>query len=79
MNLKAVRNNRAAFSFWMEPKRSRRGTLMAFSTIVIVALIGALIGSIPTWPHSRAWSYGPFSVVAVSLVVVLTLALVGRM
>jgi lipoprotein signal peptidase len=79
MNLKAVRNNRAAFSFWMEPKRLRRGTLMAFSTIVIVALIVALIGAVPTWRYSRAWGYGPFSVVAVSLVVVLTLVLVGRM
>lgn len=52
---------------------------MALSTIIIVALIVALIGAVPTWPYSRTWGYGPFSVVAVSLVVVLTLVLVGRM
>ncbi|MHA6642374.1 DUF3309 family protein [Mesorhizobium sp. A623] len=52
---------------------------MTLSTIVIVALIAALIGTVPTWRHSRAWGYGPFSVVVVSLVAVLTLVLVGRM
>lgn len=52
---------------------------MALSTIVIVALIAALIATTPTWRYARAWGYGPFSIVSVSLVVVLTLVLIGWM
>ena len=28
-------------------------------TILIVILILMLLGSFPTWPHSRSWGYGP--------------------
>jgi hypothetical protein len=28
-------------------------------TILLVILILMLLGSLPTWPHSRGWGYGP--------------------
>ena len=28
-------------------------------TILLVILILMLLGSLPTWPHSRNWGYGP--------------------
>ena len=28
-------------------------------TILLIILILALVGSLPTWPHSRAWGYYP--------------------
>ena len=28
-------------------------------TILIVVLILALFGALPTWGHSRSWGYGP--------------------
>jgi hypothetical protein len=52
---------------------------MTLSTILIIILILVLIGVVPTWPHSRAWGYGPSGIVGVILVVILILALMGRL
>ena len=47
---------------------------MSLGTILLVILVLMLIGSIPTWSHSRSWGYGPSGgigvVVAISIVVV---------
>jgi len=48
------------------------------STILLVVLILLLVGAIPSWPHSRSWGYGPSGLLGVVLVVVLILALTGR-
>jgi len=48
------------------------------STILIVVLILLLIGALPTWPYSGGWGYGPGGIVGLILVVVLVLALMGR-
>ncbi len=46
--------------------------------ILIVLLILALIGAFPRWPYSTGWGYGPSGLVGVLLIVVLVLALSGR-
>lgn len=48
------------------------------TTILIVVLILILIGTIPGWPHSREWGYGPSGLVGVILVVLVILLLLGR-
>ncbi len=48
------------------------------STVLLVVLILLLVGAIPSWPHSRGWGYGPSGILGVILVVVLILALTGR-
>jgi len=48
------------------------------ATILIVLLVLLLIGAFPTWPYSRGWGYSPVSIVTVILVVILILALLGR-
>ena len=48
------------------------------STVLLVVLVLLLVGSIPSWPHSRGWGYGPSGILGVVLVVVLILALTGR-
>jgi hypothetical protein len=48
------------------------------STVLLVVLILLLVGAIPSWPHSRGWGYGPSGLLGVVLVVVLILALTGR-
>jgi hypothetical protein len=48
------------------------------STVLLVVLILLLVGAIPSWPHSRGWGYGPSGLLGVILVVVLILALTGR-
>ncbi len=42
---------------------------MGLGTILIIILILALIGALPTWGHSRSWGYGPSGIVGVLLVV----------
>ena len=49
-----------------------------FSTILILALVLLLIGSLPNWPYSSEWGYGPGGAVGAILAVVLVLALLGR-
>ena len=46
-------------------------------TILIVFLILALIGALPTWPHSRSWGYYPTGGIGLVLAVVLVLLLIG--
>jgi hypothetical protein len=48
------------------------------STILIIILVLALIGALPSWPHSRSWGYAPSGIVGTILVVLLVLALLGR-
>ena len=47
---------------------------MTLSTLLLIILILALVGALPTWPHSRSWGYGPSGLVGVLLVA----ALLGR-
>lgn len=47
-------------------------------TILMVLLILALIGAFPRWAYSRGWGYGLSGITGVLLIVVLVLALSGR-
>jgi hypothetical protein len=48
------------------------------STILIVVLILLLIGALPAWPYSGGWGYGPGGILGILLIVVIVLALAGR-
>src|SRR5262249_53476984 len=48
------------------------------STVLIVLLILMLLGAIPSWPYSRGWGYGPSGLLGIILIVILILALTGR-
>ncbi|HLX65188.1 MAG TPA: DUF3309 domain-containing protein [Planctomycetota bacterium] len=47
-------------------------------TILIVVLILALLGAIPTWGHSREWGYGPSGGLGLVLLIVVILMFMGR-
>ncbi|AXK83796.1 DUF3309 domain-containing protein [Pseudolabrys taiwanensis] len=47
-------------------------------TILIILLILMLIGAVPRWGYSSGWGYGPSGIVGILLIVVLVLALTGR-
>jgi len=49
------------------------------STILIVLLILILIGALPRWGYSGNWGYGPGGIVGILLIIVLVLALTGRL
>jgi hypothetical protein len=50
---------------------------MTLGTILLVILILALVGAVPSWRYSRGWGYGPSGILGVILVVVLVLLLAG--
>jgi hypothetical protein len=45
--------------------------------LLVVVLILALIGAVPTWPHSRNWGYYPSGGIGLALVVVVVLLFMG--
>jgi hypothetical protein len=48
------------------------------STILLVILILLLIGALPTWPYSRSWGYYPSGGLGLIVLILLVLALSGR-
>ena len=48
-------------------------------TILIILLILLLIGALPTWPYSSGWGYFPSGGLGLVLLIVLILALTGRL
>ena len=52
---------------------------MTLGTILIILLILVLLGSIPAWPYSRGWGYGPGGIVGLILLIVIVMALLGRL
>jgi hypothetical protein len=48
------------------------------TTILIVVLILALLGALPTWGHSRSWGYAPSGGVGLVLLILIVLFLTGR-
>jgi Protein of unknown function (DUF3309) len=44
-------------------------------TVLIIVLVLILLGSLPTWGHSRSWGYGPSGLLGTILVIVIILVL----
>jgi hypothetical protein len=51
---------------------------MSLGTILLIVLVLALLGVIPTWPHSRSWGYAPSGLIGIILIVLLILLVMGR-
>jgi hypothetical protein len=52
---------------------------MTVGTILLIVLVLLLVGAIPAWPHSRSWGYGPSGILGVVVLILLVLALTGRL
>ena len=49
------------------------------STILLVILILLLVGALPTWPYSRSWGYYPSGGLGLIVLILIILAISGRM
>jgi hypothetical protein len=47
-------------------------------TILIIILVLALIGALPSWPYSSGWGYYPSGGLGLVVVVLVVLLLLGR-
>jgi hypothetical protein len=48
-------------------------------TILIVVVILMLVGTLPTWPHSRQWGYFPSGGLGLVFLILIVLLLTGRL
>jgi hypothetical protein len=48
-------------------------------TILVVILVLMLLGVVPAWPHSRSWGYYPSGTLTLIILIVVLLALTGRL
>jgi hypothetical protein len=48
-------------------------------TILLIILILLLIGALPTWPYSTGWGYYPSGGFGLILLILILLALMGRL
>ena len=48
-------------------------------TILLVVLILLLLGALPTWPYSTGWGYYPSGGLGLVLLILVVLALTGRL
>jgi hypothetical protein len=46
--------------------------------VILVLLVLLLLGALPTWPYSASWGYYPSGGLGLVLIVVLVLAVAGR-
>ena len=60
------------------PDGTFQGERHMLGTILIIILILALIGALPSWGHSRSWGYYPSGGLGLVLVIVIVLLLMGR-
>ena len=55
-----------------------KGKKNNMNTILLVILILLLLGALPTWPYSANWGYYPSGGIGLILVIVVILAVLGR-
>jgi hypothetical protein len=45
--------------------------------VLLILVLVLLLGAAPTWPHSRAWGYGPSGLLGLLLIILLVMLLLG--
>jgi Protein of unknown function (DUF3309) len=48
-------------------------------TILLIVLVLAMLGSLPTWPYSSGWGYYPSGGLGLIVLILILLAVSGRL
>lgn len=51
---------------------------MTLGTVLLIVLVLALLGVIPTWPHSKGWGYAPSGMVGLLVVILIVMLVMGK-
>ena len=46
--------------------------------ILLIVLVMLLVGTLPTWPHSKSWGYGPSGGLGTVVIILVVLLLLGK-
>lgn len=57
---------------------NKKSGVIMLTTILIVLLVLLLIGAFPSWRYSAGWGYYPFSGLMLVLIIIIILALLGK-
>ena len=84
---KPLQMNVQCFQMWDRERRATyqctssglRRNAMSTTTILIIILVLILIGALPTWPYSSGWGYYPSGGLGLILLILIILALTGRL
>lgn len=49
------------------------------STLLLIILIILLLGVLPTWPYSRGWGYFPSGILGLIVIILIIMAVMGRL
>lgn len=60
------------------PRPKKKAKYMGLGALIVILLVLALVGVLPTWGYSSSWGYAPGGIVGLLLVIVIILALLGR-
>jgi hypothetical protein len=60
------------------PEGSNQIGGQAMRTILLIVVIILLIGALPAWPYSTGWGYYPSGGLGLVLLILIILALMGR-
>ncbi|MEP6938735.1 MAG: DUF3309 family protein [Rudaea sp.] len=52
---------------------------MSVGTILLIILILALVGALPTWPYSSGWGYYPTGGLGLIVLIVIILLVLGKL
>ena len=51
---------------------------ISIGTILLIILILALVGALPTWGHSRNWGFGPSGGLGLIVLILVILLVLGK-
>jgi len=52
---------------------------MSLGAILLIVVVLMLVGTVPSWPHSRGWGYGPSGGIGLVLLILIVLMLMGKL
>jgi hypothetical protein len=52
---------------------------MSLGTVLLIILVLLLVGSLPSWPYSSGWGYGPAGGLGFLVLVIILLLVFGRL
>jgi hypothetical protein len=56
--------------------RPAKGLVISFLFVLLIVLV---IGALPAWPYSRTWGFYPSGVIGLVIIVLIVMALSGRL
>lgn len=53
--------------------------MSTLALVLVIVLVLLLVGALPTWPHSQSWGVAPSGIITILLIVLVVMALTGRL